>query len=182
LEAAMLSDYTIRQAAVTAADIDALVRHRLGMFREMGTAGDDAADARRFREWFTVRIGRGDYRAWLAVTPEGEIAAGGGLMTLPWLPGPGGVGEAMPFVYNVYTEPAHRRRGLARMIMLTIHDWCHAAGYHRVGLQASRFGEPLYLELGYRHPAQPFMLLELATTCDRSADRDEEAVWIQRQR
>ena len=162
-----LSGYTVRQATASDADINALVRHRLGMFKEMGVAADDEGDARRFRGWFAGKIACREYRAWLAVTSEGEIAAGGGLITLAWLPGPYGIGGALPFVYNVYTEPAHRRRGLARLIMLTIHDWCRAAGHHRIGLQASRFGEPLYIELGYRQPAQRVMLLEFETTSNQ---------------
>jgi GNAT superfamily N-acetyltransferase len=163
--------YLVRQVSADAADLDALVRHRVGMFTDMGTAVADA-DRPQFREWFIRALASGAYRAWVAVAPDGTIVAGGGVAILLWPPGPGGTGGALPFVYNVYTEPAHRRRGAARLIMATIHEWCRAAGYQRVGLAASRFGEPLYLDMGYRPPPQPFLFLDLpAATAVEGAGR-----------
>jgi GNAT superfamily N-acetyltransferase len=63
----------------------------------------------------------------------------------------------LAFVYNVYTEPAHRRRGLARRIMATIHDWCRGAGLPLVALNASRDGQPLYEAMGYQVFPHPMM-------------------------
>ena len=60
----------------------------------------------------------------------------------------------MAFVYNVYTEPAHRRRGLARMIMDAIHAWCRDEGIGLVGLNASSQARPLYESMGYRADAR----------------------------
>jgi GNAT superfamily N-acetyltransferase len=37
------------------------------------------------------------------------------------------MGDTIAIVYNLYTEPAPSRRGLARQVMTTIHDW--AAGH-----------------------------------------------------
>jgi GNAT superfamily N-acetyltransferase len=153
--------YIVRQATLAAADVDALVRHRVGMFTDMGIAIDGATDRAAFRHWFEQSLASGVYRAWVVVAPDGAIVAGGGVAVVPWPPGPAGSFGALPFVYNVYTDPAHRRRGLARLIMLAIHDWCRAAGFRRVALQASRFGEPLYLEMGYRPPVQPCLFLDL---------------------
>ena len=56
----------------------------------------------------------------------------------------------MGFVYNVYTEPAHRRRGVARALLDVLHDWALARGLGAIGLHASAAGRPLYETLGYR--------------------------------
>ena len=58
-------------------------------------------------------------------------------------------------MYNVYTEPAHRRRGLAQLVMDDIHDWCRDEGIGSIALNASRDGQPLYESMGYAELPQP---------------------------
>jgi GNAT superfamily N-acetyltransferase len=89
------------------------------------------------------------------------VAAGGGITISPWPPGPRYAGDRLAFVYNVYTEPAHRRRGLARRVMETIHDWCRDAGITSVALNASRDGKPLYESMGYAESSSPMMFLPI---------------------
>jgi len=36
--------------------------------------------------------------------------------------------DTLAFVYNVYTDESHRRRGIARLVMDTIHAWCRERG------------------------------------------------------
>ena len=151
----------IREATTDPRDIDALVRCRIGMYTDMGIPVDVPDDRLRFSRWFEDAIASGLYRAWFAVAADDTIAAAGGVMVLPWPPGPAGTAGPLPVVFNVYTDPAYRRRGLARLIMTTIHEWCRAVGYDRVALQASQFGEPLYIDMGYRPPAQPYLVLDL---------------------
>jgi GNAT superfamily N-acetyltransferase len=71
------------------------------------------------------------------------------------------MGDRLAFVYNVYTEPAHRRRGLARLIMDAIHAWCRDAGVASVALNASRDGLPLYEAMGYVESPSPMMFLPI---------------------
>ena len=155
-----MPDYRIR--AATLADVDALVHHRIAMFREMGTAIEADSVAKAFGDWVTKLLPAGTYRGWVVDGPSGDIAAGGGLTMLPWPPGPWYVGGRIAFVYNVYTEPAHRRRGLARMIMDTIHACCRDEGIGLVGLNASSQARPLYESMGYRQTPAPMMMLSLA--------------------
>ena len=150
--------YTVRDA--TPADIPAIVRHRLRMFEDMGVAMDTQAVSAAFSAWLDVHLPAGTYRAWL-VEHQGLVVAGGGIVALPWPPGPRELSGRLPIVYNIYTEPAHRRRGLARAIMQTIHAWCLQAGYGTVGLAASDEGRALYESLGYREPARPYMFATL---------------------
>ena len=152
--------YAIRVATI--ADVDALVSHRVNMFREMGLTIDESTDAQIFRRWLVESMQSNSYRAWVAGDVDGAVVAGGGITILPWPPGPNGTGGPLPFVYNVYTEPSHRRRGLARAIMETIHAWCRDAGYRRIGLAASASGQKIYEAMGYRAPAQPHLFLKLS--------------------
>ena len=154
----MTGDYRIRPA--TLADADVMVRHRVAMFTEMGVPLDAAVLEPAFRAWLEDVMPAGTYRAWL-VEAGGEIAGGGAITILPWPPGPRYVGDRLAFVYNVYTEPAHRRRGLARLIMDTIHDWCRSNGITSMALNASRDGKPLYQAMGYAESPSPMMFFPL---------------------
>jgi GNAT superfamily N-acetyltransferase len=153
------SGYTVR--AATLDDVDALVRHRLAMFADMGLPLDAAALDREFRAWLAEMMPAGTYRAWIVEADDGTVAAGGGITILPWPPGPRYMGRSLAFVYNVYTEAAHRRRGLARLVMETIHTWCRDNGIASIALNASQDGLPLYEALGYRESANPMMFLSI---------------------
>lgn len=52
-------------------------------------------------------------------------------------------------VVNVYTDPSHRRQGIARKLMEVIIDWCRSEGFGSVLLHASDEGRPLYESLGF---------------------------------
>jgi GNAT superfamily N-acetyltransferase len=164
--------YRVRPATLD--DADVLVRHRVGMFTDMGVPLDAPALQAAFREWLAEMMPPGTYRAWLVETQADEIdaasgtngisgvvVAGGGITILPWPPGPSYMGDRLAFVYNVYTEPRHRRRGLARLIMDTIHDWCREAGVASMALNASRDAQPLYTSMGYAESPNPMMFLPI---------------------
>ena len=146
----------------TLADADVLVRHRVAMFTDMGVPMDVAALEAAFRAWLHDVVPAGTYRAWLAETSSGAVVGGGGISILPWPPGPQYPGDRLAFVYNVYTEPAHRQRGLARLVMDAIHAWCRDAGITSMALNASRDGQPLYTSMGYAESPSPMMFLPLS--------------------
>ena len=52
-------------------------------------------------------------------------------------------------ILNVYTDPEYRRRGIARLLMETMIDWCKRKGLARVNLHASDAGRHLYESLGF---------------------------------
>jgi GNAT superfamily N-acetyltransferase len=151
--------YTIRDG--TTDDIPMIVRHRLRMFEDMGVAVNTQAVSAAFAAWLDVHMRAGAYRAWLVEHGAG-VVAGGGITVLPWPPGPRELSGHLPIVYNIYTEPAHRRRGLARTIMQTIHAWCLEAGYRTVALAASDDGRSMYESLGYQESPRPYMFVTLS--------------------
>jgi GNAT superfamily N-acetyltransferase len=155
-----MTTYRVRPG--TLGDVEVIGRHRSAMFRDMGVpAADIDAVGASFREWLRDMMGSEMYRAWLVEHETDGVVAGGGLTVLPWPPGPLYPGGRIAFVYNVYTEPPHRRHGLGRLVMQAIHDWCRGAGIRSVGLNASTLGRPLYDSLGYQVSDSPMMFLGL---------------------
>jgi GNAT superfamily N-acetyltransferase len=154
-------DYVVRAAG--AADIPELVAQRLAMFAEMGVSIDEARLRDGFSSWLTPHLASGDYHAWLVETTAGAIVGGGAVTIVPWPPGPRDYSGRLPIVFNVYTHPAHRSRGLARALMQTIHAWCRAQGFGTIGLSASAAGRPLYESMGYEASPTPYMFAALET-------------------
>jgi GNAT superfamily N-acetyltransferase len=138
-----------------------LIYHRLAMFEEMGRALDRPALSAQFGAWLRTTMEAGTYQAWLVETSTGTIAAGGGMTIIPWPPGPTYPGDRLAFVYNVFTEPTHRQRGLAKLVMHAMHAYCREQGIRCLALNASAFGQPLYESLGYAVSPSPMMFLAL---------------------
>jgi ribosomal protein S18 acetylase RimI-like enzyme len=160
----------IRVRRATTADIGALARHRVGMYRDMGEI-PQALEARLFdasSAYFRSALESGEYLAWLAVTassPE-EVVSGAGLIVRPMIPRPGPAGlieEREAQVVNVYTEIEWRRRGIAALVMRHLLDYTRANGLNRVSLHASDDGRPLYVALGFA-PTNEMRLAPPATS------------------
>ena len=67
------------------------------------------------------------------------------------LPRPGHVDDGREaLIANMWTEPEHRRRGLARHLLGVMLGWCREQGIRRVVLHASNDGRPLYEQVGFR--------------------------------
>jgi GNAT superfamily N-acetyltransferase len=131
------------------------------MFTAMGVPLDAALLGAAFRVWLLRTMPAGTYRAWVVEDAAGVIVAGGGVTIIPWPPGPRYLGDRLAFVYNVYTEPPHRHRGIARMVMDAIHAWCRQQGISSIALNASESGRSLYDSMGYQATPQPMMFLGL---------------------
>ena len=145
----MQPDYKIRLATIDDADI--IARQRAAMFFEMGYFNEQQA---RIIEGNSLPILRemlasGEYRGWL-VELEGQIVAGGGMILRRLLPRLGSIsGGREAYILNMYTEPEHRRRNLARQLMQTMIQWCQENTIGRVSLHTSDAGRPLYENLGF---------------------------------
>jgi GNAT superfamily N-acetyltransferase len=134
----------------TVADLEHLLAHRVAMFRDMGEAAPAVLDGVRedARRYFTAAVPQGSYVAWLAEA-DGAVVAGAGVVIAAWPGSPWDGQSRRAWILNVYTEPAWRRRGLARRLMAVVLDWCRAEGFSRVSLHASDEGRPLYAALGF---------------------------------
>lgn len=143
-----MSEITIRRATIE--DAAAIVHHRHQMFADMGHGSPQSLaqmDA-HFDIWLRRRLRSEEYIAWLACDGN-EIVAGLGLWIMDWLPATDGVSLVRPYVCNVYTEPSHRKQGIARSLVELMLAYCKDCNYPRVRLHASIFGKPLYEQLGF---------------------------------
>jgi len=140
---------TIR--AATPADLDVVMRHRRSMFADMGNrerADLDAMDASS-RPLFARALGEGSYRGWLAQDHDGRVVAGGGIIMLRYHSSPRDPSPQRAWIVNMYTEPEHRRQGLARRLMDEMIGWCRGRRMTTVYLHASEEGRALYESLGF---------------------------------
>ena len=107
-------------------------------------------------------------RAWVALAGGGDVPAEpaepavgmANLMVFERMPRPGRDAGRWAYVANVWVDPAHRSRGVGRLLMTSALDWCRAEGLVRVGLNPSEMSVPLYASLGFR-PADDLMRIDL---------------------
>jgi GNAT superfamily N-acetyltransferase len=153
-----MSDGCVVRVA-TVADVAALARHRVEMYRDMGVLADALYEPLREASaaYLARALAAGEYRAWVA-SPHGErdVVAGAGLLLRPALPHLWRRGEETDvarglhgLVCNVFTERPWRRRGLARRLTEAVVAGARAAGVSHLTLHASDDGRPLYESLGF---------------------------------
>ena len=135
----------------TVDDLECILHHRRSMFADMneGSEADRDAMIAVARPFIAAGLVDGSYRGWL-IEIAGDVVAGGGVAIVPYQPTPLDPVCHRAFVLNVYTEPAFRRQGLARMLMETIVAWCRQEGFRSLSLHASDDGRPLYDSLGFQ--------------------------------
>lgn len=145
----VLPSFKIRRA--TARDIDLLVEHRIGMFRDMavGTEKELETMKKSYRPWALDLMGRRLFHGYIVTTKEGEAAASGCVWLREMQPSPGHPAGLIPYIMAVYTDPRFRRRGLATMVMEEAMAWGRKKGYDRALLHASRAGRRVYSRLGW---------------------------------
>lgn len=122
------------------------------MFHDMGhcDAGELDRMAEVSRQYFYRAVPEGAYYALLAEVEGVGVVGGGGVVVNAW---PGSIGRGVPrrpWILNIYVEPAYRRQGIARKIMLALIEWCREQGFDCICLHASDQGRPLYEQLGFR--------------------------------
>src|SRR5262249_14237269 len=151
--------YPVREATLD--DLDVLVHHRIAMFTDMGRTFDSGALAAAYVPWLREHLPPGTYRSWLAIAEDGSVAGGAGATIIPWPPGPSYPVEKLAFVYNVYTEPSHRRQGGARLRMDGLPPRCRAPAVLSIAPNARRDGQPLYEAMGYEVTPPPMLFFSL---------------------
>ena len=144
-----MNAYRIRPA--TPQDLEVVLYHRRRMFEDMGFTDRQALDAMVASSTPLLRRGLtdGTYRGWLVETAGDRVVAGGGVIILEFQSHPTDPRPQRAWVVNMFTEPADRRRELARQLMQTILEWCRAEGMRFLYLHASDTGRPLYESMGF---------------------------------
>jgi GNAT superfamily N-acetyltransferase len=159
-----MEPYRIRPAGPE--DLPVVLEHRKRMFEGMGYTDEAALDA--VNESSAPLLGRGladgSYRGWLILSGE-TVVAGGGIVILDFQAHPIDPRPRRAFVVNMYTDPAHRRQGLARRLMETMIAWARDAGHATLYLHASDEGRGLYESLGFSTTNEMRLMLRGGRGC-----------------
>ncbi len=152
-------DPTIRRA--TARDVPGLVDLRLAMDRELtgGWEPDrEAAHRARLEAFLGAEVPAGTLCVFVAVSPSGELVATAALRVVHRAPHPRSrrLGEGQ--VTAVYTVPAWRGRGLARLVVAACLLEARELKVRRVWLRTSEAGRSVYERLGFRDPGNYLQL------------------------
>lgn len=139
----------LRQATIE--DIETITTHRIRMFVDMGEDPAEMETIREaYREWLRRNIASGDYLGMFAVQ-DGEVIAGGGMWLIHgYQPYAGSLEGERAMIFNMYTAPEHRGKGLARRIAEALLKIADDKAIKVVTLHASDAGRPLYEKLGFR--------------------------------
>lgn len=134
----------------TPADLETHVAHRLAMFRTMkvGTEEGLSRMAEAFRPQLRTWLHTGQCRGFI-VEEDGRAVASVLLLMRDAIPTPVTPLSVRGYLFNIYTEPAHRRRGLAARLTDAVLDLARELGLEILEVHASLEAEGLYQRLGF---------------------------------
>ncbi|MCW2679429.1 MAG: hydrolase [Frankiales bacterium] len=134
----------------TVADAAELTRLRAHMVAAMGGDPSIAGWAEACQVAFARRLAEPDrFAAWL-VEVDGTPVSGGVGWLEEHLPSPGCFDGRRGHVASMSTDPAHRRQGYGRQVLVALMGWFASLDVPRVDLRATQDGRRLYEELGFR--------------------------------
>lgn len=146
----------------TEQDVAALVHLRSLMFSSMGSdvGGQDAAWRVAAARWFQERLARPGFAGFVMEHPvDGVVCAALGSCDAR-APSPNNVSGAHGHVFNISTDPAHRRCGYAQACLTALLAWFQTdTGVRVVDLTATPDGAAMYQAAGFRESAFPSMRL-----------------------
>jgi GNAT superfamily N-acetyltransferase len=155
----MLPTYTVRLAVPEEAPI--IAQQRRATFEDMGDTwyleipGVDIS----FAEWLRPRLENGEYIGWFALDEHDSIIGGAGARIFERSPLSPDSATRRAYINNVYVEPSHRRRGVARLLTTTILDWCRGEHIHHVTLYPSDKSRSLYESFGFENTSEMRLIL-----------------------
>ena len=134
----------------THADLETHVAHRVAMFRDMEMGSEEGLKrmAEAFRNLLRGWLVTGQCRG-LVVEDQGRIVASVLMLLKDTMPTPVTPLSVRGYLFNVYTEPSHRRRGLAARLTDAALDLARDLGIEIVELHASLEAEGLYQRMGF---------------------------------
>ena len=144
-------------------DAAEVIRLAKVMFDALGIAGGNANWREQADSRFRSGLAEGRVAAFVVDDPDspGSLIASAAASLSQRLPTPRSDGRTA-YVQWVATEPAWRRRGLARRVMVALIEWARAEGAGMVDLHASSEGAPLYAELGFGPSPNPELRLRVS--------------------
>ena len=145
------------------ADADELVRLRVGyLTADLGELLPDqrASIERELPPYLERHLGN-DLLAFVARDDRDGIVCCAWLLLVEKPPSPRFPRGRTGTLFNVYTAPAHRRRGLASRVMTTLLDASRELGLDVIELHATDDGYPLYRSLGFEDDSSTHVAMRL---------------------
>jgi GNAT superfamily N-acetyltransferase len=139
-------------------DVPDLARLRWELYAEQeGSREELEAYTDRFVGFALQALGSDRWRAWVARSPTGPVAAMW-LQTVPRIPVPGKHAGPIGYLTNVYVRPEHRDRGLGTRMMERVLAWCREQGYSCVITWPAARSRPFYRRGGFDRLDEPFIV------------------------
>lgn len=133
---------------LTAEDLDPFIRMRIAQLREEG-AREELDLVPALKNYYRRHLKDGTFVSWLAV--DGEKIVGTSGMSFvekpPYFSCPNGW---IGLLSSMYTDPAYRRRGIARELLGRVLEEARAYGCGSVQITASDMGVLLYSDFGFQ--------------------------------
>lgn len=134
----------------TLADLETHVAHRVAMFRDMEMGSEEGLKrmAEAFRHQLRGWLVTGECRG-LVVEEQGRVVSSLLMLLKDTVPSPLTPLSVRGYLFNVYTEPAFRRKGLAARLTDAMLDHAREIGVEIMELHASLEAEGLYQRMGF---------------------------------
>ena len=132
---------------LTEADLDTFISIRIGQLREEG-ATEDFNLVPALKDYYHRHMADGTFISWLAVDGDRIIGTSGMSFVEkpPYFSCPNG---RIGLLSSMYTDPAFRRRGIARLLLSRVVEEARAYGCGAVQITASDMGVLLYTDFGF---------------------------------
>ena len=128
-------------------DLDVFIQMRVRQLREEGaTEQTDLAPA--LRDYYERHLAGGTFVSWLALNGDAVVGTSGMSFVEkpPYFGCPNG---RIGLLSSMFTDPAYRRRGIARELLGRVVDEARAYGCGAVQITASDMGVLLYADFGF---------------------------------
>ncbi|UCH56762.1 MAG: GNAT family N-acetyltransferase [Candidatus Bathyarchaeota archaeon] len=131
-------------------DIPVLLDFRGRMFRSMIGDSFDYGKYREFdKKFFERNMEDEGVIVWVVESKADEVVAGVAVSFYDLPPKPWNTEGRYAHIFNLYTDPDHRRKGLASKLMQASMKYAESIGVPHVTLHTSDMGKPLFLSLGF---------------------------------
>ena len=137
----------IQYRRINAEDLDVFIQMRITQLREEGAAEEyDLAPA--LRDYYDRHLADGTFVAWLALDGD-HIIGTSGMSFVEKPPYFGCPSGKIGLLSSMFTDPAYRRKGIARELLTRVVDEARSYGCGTVQITASDMGVLLYTDFGF---------------------------------
>lgn len=139
----------IQYRKLTEKDLDIFIEMRINQLREEG-AKEDADLRPALRDYYMRHMKDGTFVSWIA-EDEGKIIGTSGMSFVEKPPYFGCPSGKMGLLSSMFTNPAYRRKGIAKELLHRVVEEAKNYGCGTVQITASDMGVKLYTAYGFTH-------------------------------